>query len=147
MTTTAVAVLAAVAPEARTAKLSELQEKINARLQKRALELTEEVMQNMPEYAEFPWISCEDWKYKEKTYVFKVASPDSEGDITDGTPETTVTVDELSKTMPLFYMAVLAGAHPRLCITDETFWYAGNWDACVLDAFLRYHFYNELVFG
>jgi hypothetical protein len=43
--------IATIAPEARVAKLSELQAKIATRLQARALVLTEEVMQNMPEYA------------------------------------------------------------------------------------------------
>lgn len=144
MTTTA---LATVAPEARVTKLAELQAKVNERLQQRALELTEEVMQNMPEYAEFPWIECTDYNYDGKSYTFKVASPDGEGDVGNASPEVTVTVDELAKTMPLFYMAVLAGTLGGLCINDQNFWDGGDWDACALDAFLQFHFYNDTVFG
>ena len=139
--------IATIAPEARVAKLSELQAKIATRLQARALVLTEEVMQNMPEYACMPWIDCTDYDYENKQYTFKVASLDGEGEVGENDPEVTVTVDELSKTMPLFYLAVLAGNLGGLCITDESFWDACNWDADALDAFLKYHFYNDTVFG
>ena len=139
--------IAIIAPEARIEKLTELQTKINIRLQQRALELTKSVMENMPEYCTNPWFRICDCDYENKTYTFQVASINGGGEAKKNTPETTVTVDELSKTMPMFYMAVLAGTLGGLCITDENFWDAGAWDADVLDAFLQYHFYNDTVFG
>ena len=142
MTTTALATQAE-----RAVKFIELQAKAATRLTERAAELTVESMKNMPEYAEFPWIQCTEYDYDNNQYTFKVANPDGEGDVEDDTPEVTVTTDELAKTMPMFYMAVLAGILPGLCITDETFWDAGNWDAQVLDCFLQYHFYNDTIFG
>ena len=69
MTTTAIAT---VSPEARVAKLAELQSKINVRLQQRALELTEEVMKSMPEYCINEWFRIHKWDYANKTYKTSV---------------------------------------------------------------------------
>ena len=129
-----------------SARMGQLFTKVAANLQKKAEELAKDLVGNFPEYGNEEWISCTDWDYKKGEFTFEVEDPDTEGRYHTHV----VSTEDLTKTIPLFWLAVQAGeCHPYALAHDggTDFWDACNWDQPAVDCLLQYHFYGECVFG
>lgn len=148
--------LAVITPEQRAVRFQTAATKAAAVIAERAEKLMVDVLQNLPDYAQYKWITCPDWDYgmdeklerqlKPAVYTFNVSDPD--GDCEEFS-EHKVSPSDFAMVVPELWMAVMGkivfpgGKDWTTC----DFWDPCNWDADVLDCLLQYYFYGDLVYG
>ena len=109
------------------------------------LNLVKEIMENMPEYSSYSELKCIKWKYNEGIYEFI----DGYSDI-EPSPILTLTVDDCEESMKQFVIGIMdgkwnfCGLNPN---NGDNLFDPCNWDAIVVDAFVQYKLFGEVIYG
>lgn len=101
--------------------------------------LAKDIMDCYPEYSS-PTLQCVSWKYKDGKFKFVDVEEDK---------EYTVTIDDVSKAIPIFIIGVMEGKWKFCGLSPDNILEldAGNWDADIVDAVVQIAIFKDVIYG